>query len=64
MRKKYYELLPGDKADHGDGGVLEFLKVDGMYAQWKNAQGECVIGNAWEYELGEDGIYRPTDSRP
>ena len=57
MKVKYYNLQPWDQATHGDE-LLTFVKIDGMYVQWRNEKWETRIGSALEYEM-KDGIYYP-----
>lgn len=56
MSVKPWELKKGDKARHWEH-VYTFIKMDGMYAQWENEEGQIAIGHNGSYELGEDGIY-------
>lgn len=41
---KQWELPNGAKIKL-EGGIYTFLKMDGMYAQWKSPKGEFQIGN-------------------
>jgi hypothetical protein len=59
MKVKYFDLKKWDKAQHWSE-LLEFVKIDWMYAQWRTEKGELKIGHSMYYEL-KDWIYYPAD---
>ena len=40
-----WDLKKGDEVMTPDGSKLTFRKMDGMYAQWTQEDGEMAIGN-------------------
>lgn len=52
----YYDLNKGDRAMHGDD-LHTFIKVDGMYAKWTNADGEMVTWHCYEYIFDDKNNY-------
>ena len=55
---KWYNLTKWDRAKHWDE-ILTFHRIDGAYAQWRDAEWMTRIGHSDEYVLGDDGIYIP-----
>ncbi len=54
---KQWELPNGARVHSKDGKEFIFLKMDGMYAHWKDENGEFSIGNFKEF-MKEDGYYQ------